>query len=119
MNLKIISKVVLGLLYILAGLNHFLNPAMYVEIMPPFLPWPLGLVYTSGIFEILLGALVLIPRFTKLAAWSIILMLIAFIPVHLYMAFNASAFADIPAVLLWLRLPMQAVLIAWAYWHTR
>lgn len=118
-RLKTTSQYFLGVLYILAGVNHFLNPEVYLQIMPPYLPWHLGLVYASGVFEILLGALVLVSRFTKLAAWGIVLLLLSFVPVHLHMASNAEAFANIPSIILWLRLPLQVALMAWAYWHTR
>lgn len=119
MRLKKISRYTLGILYIVAGVNHFLNPALYTQIMPPYLPWHLLLVYLSGILELLFGALVLIPRFTKLAAWGIVLLLLSFLPVHLHMAINAGTFSDIPSAVLWLRLPLQVLLTAWAYWHTR
>jgi uncharacterized membrane protein len=118
-QLKAVSKYVLGILYILAGVNHFLSPNLYLQIMPPYLHWHLFLVYLSGVFEILFGALVLIPRWTKVGAWGIILVLVAVFPANLHMALNAEDFSFIPAFFLWLRLPFQVVLIAWAYWHTR
>jgi uncharacterized membrane protein len=117
-GLKIVSRYLLGISFILAGLNHFLNPDLYLQIMPPYLPWHLFLVYISGVFEILFGILVLVPRFTGIAAWGLILLLIAIFPANLHMALNAGDFAFIFPALLWLRLPLQAVLIAWAYWHT-
>lgn len=118
-GLKFISKILLGILFILAGLNHFLNPDVYLSIMPPYLPSPLFLVYLSGAFEILFGTLVLFPKWTKFAAWGIIFVLVAIFPANLHMALNAEDFSFIPSILLWLRLPFQAVLIAWAYWHTQ
>jgi uncharacterized membrane protein len=118
-RLKSVSKYLLGVSFVLAGLNHFLNPALYLQIMPPYLPWHLFMVYLSGVFEILFGAFVLMPRFTPLAAWGIILLLVIIFPANLHMALNAEDFSFIPPILLWLRLPFQAVLIAWAYWHTR
>lgn len=118
-RLKIVSTYLLGSLFILAGLNHFLNPALYLQIMPPYLPLHLFLVYLSGVFEILFGALVLVPRWTRVAAWGLIVTLIVIFPANLHMALNAEDFSFIPSILLWLRLPFQALLIAWAYWHTR
>jgi uncharacterized membrane protein len=118
-RLKRVSKYLLGSLFILAGLNHFLNPKLYLQIMPSYLPWHLFLVYLSGVFEILFGTLVLIQRWTKVAAWGLILVLIAVFPANLHMALNAEDFSFIPTFFLWLRLPFQVVLIAWAYWHTR
>lgn len=101
-----------------AGLNHFLRPQLYVSIMPPYLPWHLSLVYVSGGLEVLLGALLLVPATQTLAAWGLTALLIAVFPANLYMAQNAAAFGIAP-VLLWLRLPLQVALIAWAYLYTR
>jgi uncharacterized membrane protein len=108
----------MGLLYLAAGINHFVHPEFYVKIMPPYLPWHLELVYLSGVAEILLGGLVLIPRTRSLAAWGVIALLIAVFPANLHMVFHSEDFASIPPALLWLRLPLQGVLIAWAYWYT-
>jgi uncharacterized membrane protein len=116
---KKILKYVLGVSFVLAGANHFLNPELYLQIMPSYLPWHLFLVYLSGIFEIVFGALVFIPKFTKLAAWGLILLLVAIFPANFHMALHAENFAFITSSLLWLRLPLQFVLIAWAFWYTR
>ena len=109
----------MGLLYIAAGINHFWHPGFYVKIMPPYLPWHETLVYLSGVIEIFLGLLIFIPRYRALAAWAIIAMLIAFMPVHIHMVMSPQLYPDVPEYVLWLRLPLQAVLIAWAYWYTR
>lgn len=108
-----------GLLFVLAGVNHFLRPAFYVRIMPPYLPWHLELVYLSGVFEVLLGAMLLVPRTTRLAAWGLIALLVAVFPANIHMALHPELFPEIPAAALWLRLPLQGVLIAWAFWYTR
>ena len=117
--MAIVLKWIFGLLFVLAGIAHFVRPGIYVKIMPPYLPWPLELVYLSGLFEIALGVLFLIPRFTAPAAWGLIALLIAVFPANLYMARNPEPYPGISSVLLWLRLPLQGVLIAWAYAYTR
>jgi len=117
--IKPILKYLLALGFILAGLNHFINPSFYLRIMPPLLPVPLFLIYLSGVFQIILGILLLIPKFTRLAAWGIIALLIAVFPANIYMALNAQLFAEYNPALLWLRLPLQFVIIAWAYWFAR
>ncbi len=109
---------IMGLLYIAAGVNHFVHPDFYVKIMPPYLPWHLELVYISGVAEFLLGVLVLIPQTRSLAAWGLIALLIAVFPANLHMALNPDLYSNIPPAVLWLRLPLQGVLIAWAYWYT-
>ena len=108
----------LGLLFAAAGVLHFASPDPYVAIVPPYLPWPLALVYLSGAAEVALGLMLLIPRFQRLAAWGLLALLIAVFPANLHMALNADLYPTIPPVALWGRLPLQAVLIAWAYWFT-
>ncbi|HEV7514868.1 MAG TPA: MauE/DoxX family redox-associated membrane protein [Thermoanaerobaculia bacterium] len=112
-KLKRVMLWVLGIFFVLAGIFHFVRPELYLKIMPPYLPWPRELVYLSGVGEIALGVLVLIPRFTVPAAWGLIALLVTVFPANLYMATHAELFPKISPVLLWLRLPLQAVLVAW------
>lgn len=118
-TLKKVSQYVLAIFFVLAGVNHFVNTPMYLKIMPPYLPWHLFLVDLSGFFEIALGVLVLVPRLTRVAAWGLIALLIAVFPANLHMALHTDLYPGIPAAALWARLPLQAVLMAWAYWYTR
>jgi uncharacterized membrane protein len=107
-------------LYIGAGLNHFINPRIYIRIIPPYLPAPHLINYASGISEILLGILLLVEMTRHLAALGIIVMLVLFMLVHIYML-QQSLRQDhylIAPTIAWLRLLLQPVLIAWAYWHT-
>jgi uncharacterized membrane protein len=118
-KLRLAMLWVLGIFFVVAGVAHFLRPEIYMKIMPPYLPWPRELVYLSGVCEVALGVLVLVPRFTVPAAWGLIALLLAVFPANVYMATHAELFPGIKPVLLWLRLPFQGVLIAWAYWFTR
>lgn len=118
-QLKTILKYLLCVFFVLGGLNHFINPAFYLKIMPPYLPWRLFLVYLSGFFEVALGVLLLVPALTRVAAWGLIALLVAVFPANVHMAINPQFYPDIPPLVLWLRLPLQAVFIAWAYWHAR
>ena len=117
--MKTISRYLLGLFFIAAGLNHFWHTAFYFAMMPPYLPWHLELVYASGIAEAGLGALVLFKRWQLVAAWGLIALSIAVFPANLHMALHPELFRQFTATGLWLRLPLQAVVIAWAYWYTR
>ena len=118
-TIKRILKFLLGIAFILAGVNHFLKPDFYLKMMPPVFPWHLFLVYLSGIFEIALGILLLIPKYTSLAAWGLIALLIAVFPANIYMAFNPQLFPEFSPLALYLRLPVQFVLIMWAYLFTK
>lgn len=116
--IKTVFKLVFALIFVSAGVLHFVHSEIFVKIMPPVFPFPLFLVYLSGLFEIVLGIMLLIPEYTRYAALGLIALLIAVFPANIYMALNPQLFPDINPTLLYLRLPLQFVLIAWAYWFT-
>lgn len=116
---KYISRWLYGLLLIAAGANHFVNTPFYVSIMPPYLPWPVALVYLSGLAEIGLGGLLLFEGWSRLAAWGLIALLIAVFPANVNMALHPELYQWASPLGLWLRLSLQGALIAWAYWYTR
>ncbi len=118
-NVKLILKWLLAIAFVLAGIYHFLNPTFYLKMMPPILPAPLFLIYLSGVFEIALGILLLISKFTHFAAWGLIALLIAVFPANVYMAMNPQVFPEFSSTALYLRLPLQLVLIALMFWFTR
>ena len=118
-HVKLILKWLLAIALVLAGINHFLNPAFYLRMMPPVLPAPLFLIYLSGVFEVALGILLLIPKFTRFAALGLLVLLVAVFPANLYMALNTELFPEFSPSALYMRLPFQLVLIAWAFWYTR
>lgn len=116
---------VMGPLYVVAGVLHFLLPEWYVQIVPPVLPAPLTLVYLSGLAEVAVGIGVLVPQTRRLAAWATVGLLIAIFPANIYMATHGIVIEGVPgggdpsAVVRWARLPLQGVLILWALWYTR
>jgi uncharacterized membrane protein len=106
---------------VLAGINHFIDPATYVAMMPSALPWHLELVYASGVFEILGGLGLIHPRTRRLAGWGLIALLVAIFPANLNMAVNHLPLGGqvVPEWALWARLPLQIVFILWAWWVSR
>ncbi len=118
MRARKIGRLFTGIVFILAGLNHFRQPQLYRAIMPPYLPWPGFLVALSGYAEIALGVLALAPRMQRQAGWGLSALLVAIFPANLHMALHADVYPQIPAWLLWSRLPLQALLIAWVRWCT-
>lgn len=115
---KLIFRWILAIVFVLAGIYHFVNPAIYLRIMPPYLPAHLLLIYLSGFFQIVLGVLLVVPKFTRRAAWGVVGLLIAVFPANIFMAMNTELFPEINPILIWLRLPLQFVMMAWAYWFT-
>jgi uncharacterized membrane protein len=111
----------LAAFYILAGFNHLVNPEFYVAIMPPSLPAPEWLQLAAGLAEIVLGVFVLDPRTRPFAAWGIIALLIAIFPANLYVARENVGIGGPGTgggLANWIRLPFQALFIAWAWWYT-
>ncbi len=116
--LRRVWKSAFAALFIVGGLGHFLATDSYMKIMPPYLPCHRELVLLSGVFEVVLGVLLLVPRTSRLAAWGLIALLIAVFPANVYMYQHAGAFSVAPIILL-LRLPIQGLLILWAYSYTK
>ena len=104
-----------GAFFIVAGANHFLHPRPYLAMMPSSLPAPAALVAVSGVAEILGGVGLLIPRVRALAAWGLILLLLAVFPANLHVALHSWPGVDLPSWVLWLRLPLQPLFIWLVY----
>ena len=113
------SRLGLAALFVVAGANHFVSTGFYVDIMPAYLPLHLELVYLSGLLEMLGGAAVLVPQARSRAGWLLIALLVVVLPANLNMALNSDQFPGLSAFALYARLPVQGLLIAWAYWATR
>lgn len=114
-------RVILAICIIVVGIVHFVVPDPFVKIVPDYFPHHLALVYISGFFEILGGIGILVPPVSQAAAWGLLLLFIAVFPANINMAINEIDLPGIPdsSALRWGRLPLQAVLIAWAWWYTR
>jgi uncharacterized membrane protein len=114
-------RIILAICIIVVGIMHFVVSDSFVKIVPDYLPSHLALVYISGFFEILGGIGILVPPVSQAAAWGLLILFIAVFPANINMAVNAIDLPHIPdsSLLRWGRLPLQAVLIAWAWWYTR
>jgi len=117
-QIKTISKYLLVIFMVIAGTMHFVNPAFFLKIMPPYLPLHKELVLLSGVAEVLLGILLLVPKTSRMAAWGIVALLIAVFPANLYVYQHQDILPASPVVHV-LRLPLQGLLILWAFWFTK
>ncbi|ABJ76987.1 DoxX family protein [Leptospira borgpetersenii] len=113
-DLKTVSLYTMATLYIIAGILHFVLPRFYLRIMPPYIPYPKLVVYFSGVIEIGFGIMLFFPDTKQLGAWGVILLLIAVFPANLY-HYQSRRKTDPPKWVLLLRLPLQLLLIYWAY----
>ena len=118
-SMKKLSLIIMSVFYIGAGLNHFWNPEFYLRIMPPWLPWNNGLVVLSGVCETFFGVLLLFSSTRRIAAWGIILLLIAIFPANIQMMLNYWNESNPKLWISILRLPLQIILIWWAFSFTK
>jgi uncharacterized membrane protein len=107
---------------IVLGLLHFVATDAFAQIVPPALPAPRALVWISGVFEILLGLALIAEKTRRMAGWGLVALYVAVFPANVYMAVahvRIRGLPPAPPALLWARLPLQLVFIAWALWASR
>jgi uncharacterized membrane protein len=119
MRLSKIGLFTQALFYVAGGVNHFWHRPFYVGIMPDHYAHPVALVQLSGVAEILGGVGLAVPFTRRFSAFGIAAMLLVFLDVHIFMLRHPERFPQVPAWVLWGRLPLQAVLIAWALYYAR
>lgn len=115
------SNAIMAAFYLFAGINHFINPAFYYPLIPPYFGHEESINILSGLAEIACAALLLYPPTKKWACYGIILLLLAFVPAHIYMLKTGICLGAscAPEWALWLRLILlQPMLILWA-WKNR
>jgi uncharacterized membrane protein len=121
MNLRRLGLIAQSLLYLASGVHHFRNTAMYRPAMPDHYANPDAMIRASGAAEIMIGAGLLVPNTTvqSKSAFGAAAMLVVFLDVHQFMARHPERFPQIPRWALWARLPLQGLLIAWAWNYAR
>ena len=107
-------KIILAIFLIFGGIQHFLQSDFYIPFVPKFLPFTMAIIYISGVLEILLGILVFIKKYAKIGAWGILILMLLFLPIHIWDVFSETpAIGSLKAALI--RLPIQFILIAVAW----
>ncbi len=115
---KYILIIISSVFYVIVGIKHFIDPNYFLAIVPPYLPYHLELVYISGVFEIVFGLMILIPKYRYWGSIGLILLLVAVFPANIYLAQSTQAQEAIGAtqdIATW-RLPVQGIFIWIAYW---
>jgi uncharacterized membrane protein len=102
-------------LYIFAGANHLIFPEYYLRIMPPYLPYPLELVYFTGILEILFGVGLWFEPTRKITIYLLMVFLLAILPAHWYVIQEGGRPMNMPFWVSVIRFPLQFALMYWAY----
>jgi uncharacterized membrane protein len=114
---RAILRWLLAAFFVVAGLNHFREPDVYMGMMPPRLPWPAALIAVSGACEVMGGIGILVPRTRRAAGWGLVALLAAVFPANLHVALMGRMPGfGFSSTVLWLRLPFQPVLAAAVWW---
>jgi uncharacterized membrane protein len=113
--LRKVSLILLAMFFALAGMNHFLNPKLYLAMIPPYIPVPVAVNLISGTAEMVGGIAILIPLLRRAAGWGLIILLLAVFPANIHVAIHGWDGVTIPTWVLWARLPFQFALVTWVY----
>ena len=111
-----IAAYAFAVFFVIAGINHFVMAEFYLKIIPPALPAHDLINALSGIAEIVIGVMVGLPRTRVLGGWLAIALLVAVFPANIYLYMNQGIIPQVSPALHLLRLPLQALFIAWAYY---
>lgn len=109
------GAIALGLLFAVAGVTHFTSPGFYTRLLPLWLGGHRQWVAFTGALEIACGALLLLPGTRALGGALAVVLLLAFLLVHVNMLVDREAGLGLPRWALGLRLAFQFVLLAWAW----
>jgi uncharacterized membrane protein len=117
---RTVSRGLLAAFFLASGVNHFVSPRFYRAIVPPPLRDDAKLVVdVSGVAEVLGGLGVLLPRTRRAAGAGLVALLVAVFPANVYMAREPERFRRFPRWALFARLPLQPLMIWWAWRATR
>jgi len=113
-TLQLTSLYLMSGFYVFAGVSHFLIPKFFLKIMPRWVPFPEQINLIVGVIEALLGIGLLFPSIQSWSVWGIIALLIAVFPANIYHYQLAKQKGE-QVVATIVRLPIQGLLIYWAY----
>jgi uncharacterized membrane protein len=117
--MKKIFLYIMILFYAGAGVNHFVHPSFYLQIMPAWLPWHSQLVFISGVAEVVCALLLLFAKTRRIGAWAVIALLIAVFPANIQMLIDYVKTGNPMTWVAIVRLPIQLLLIWWAFIYTK
>ena len=110
----------LGILFIFTGIGHFIKTEPMAQMLPPWVPGRVLLVYLTGVLEFAIAVGFLVPKSRRFTGWVAAVVLVLFFPANIYAAINhipMGGHAWGPVYLL-IRAPLQAIILFWVYWFT-
>ena len=117
--LRYLGLGVVFLWFFVGGIAHFVTPDFFVRITPPWVPYPLEVVYVSGAIEITLALMILWPSIRPIAGWGIILLTLAVTPANIHMYMHPEQFPEASEAAYLMRLVIQVLLLMLIWWSTR
>ena len=108
----------MAVFYVVSGVNHFRKPLFYRKLFPSCLPYKMTFNELAGALQIIFGLYMFLPSFAGLSSWFIIVLLILLLPANIYWCFSKKEILGIPRWLLFLSIPLQFLLMLWAYCYT-
>jgi uncharacterized membrane protein len=113
------GRIALSAMLLLTGPSHFFMTADMVEMLPPWVPSRVAIVYATGVLEIMAAAGLLIARTARLTGWCLVAFFATVLPANVYAALHHTGVGGHGPGYLWFRVPLQAAFILWAWWFTR
>jgi uncharacterized membrane protein len=114
-----ITRLLVVVPLVVGGALHFVIPETYEKIVPKALGRPRELVYLSGVLEVVAGGLLAMKRTRRVGGWLAAAVLVGIFPANVQMAIDGGSEPSVRTAALWLRLPLQVPLVAWALQHAR
>src|SRR5262245_34381830 len=109
----------LAAMFVFTAMSHFTPMRKdLIAMVPAELPRPDLLVFATGIAELAGAAGLLFPATTFWAVCGLIVLMVAMLPANISAARRGVLLGGRHPTPLWLRVPMQALFIAWA-WSVR
>ena len=119
-NAQPAAAIGLALLFIFTGIGHFIDTESMAQMLPPWVPERVLLVYFTGVLELAIAAGFLGQKYRRVTGWITAAVLVLFFPVNIYAAINHVPIGGHAwgPVYLFIRAPPQAIILLWIYWFT-
>ncbi|PWJ59309.1 putative membrane protein [Dyadobacter jejuensis] len=122
-DMALSARIAMSVMLVFTAIGHFAFTKGMSLMIPAFIPYKEGLVYLTGLFEILLAVGLLIPRLQGPSGWALILFLLLMLPANIYASYHhvnyqTGTFDGPGLAYLWFRIPMQVLWIIWTYLST-
>lgn len=111
-----IALLIIALFFMTGGIAHFVVADFFIQAMPDYLAYHQELVMVSGVFEILGAIGILLPQTRLIAGYGLMALIIAVYPANINMAMQPEKYQNISELFLYIRLPMQFILLWFVWW---